>query len=124
MLAGPVIGARAFQDFLNLIGAETPEVAAYRNFSFELTSSKLKATQGARPSDFDLRMFMSLIPSLTEIFSPSADARMEALEQSLSLQAFGKFNKEQRDQIQAIKGQAWSKEDQILQQEMISQEII
>ncbi|GAF93957.1 unnamed protein product, partial [marine sediment metagenome] len=74
------------QRFLETIGFQSPEVAAYRTVRFEYVSALLKAMQGARPSDFDLRMYLALLPFASEILSGAADAKLGNMRESMLAQ--------------------------------------
>jgi hypothetical protein len=80
--AGPGL-TDTFFDAMNFVGMQPAEVAGYRTASFQWVAAFLKATQGARPSDFDLRMFMALVPSLTEVLAESGPEKLNVLEESM-----------------------------------------
>lgn len=82
----------SFFDALNLFGAQPAEVAAYRSSALLFASALLKATQGSRPSDFDFKNFLALVPKTTEVYSRSADAKLDQLENILRIQAAADTN--------------------------------
>lgn len=108
--AGPGF-TEGIQRFLANFGATPPEVAAYMNATFLLVSSTLKATQGARPSDFDLRMFMALMPLVTEVFSPAADSKMRIFGRSLEIQKRAPLDNRRAAEIDRIKNQPKTEAD-------------
>jgi hypothetical protein len=85
VLVGPIIGAPDLQSKLAYFGKQDPAAAAYESSMKEFVSIILKMRQGSRPSDWDLRFYMSLLPMLTETGSQSADARFEEMQASLEL---------------------------------------
>jgi hypothetical protein len=91
---GPLLGA-GVQDVFAALGMQPAEVARFRNAQFEFVSTLLRARQGSRPSDYDLRMYLALMPLLTETLSPAADAKFGAMKDSLmlSLRAYGEADK-------------------------------
>ena len=91
----------AIQDIRETFGASDPAVAAYRNARFQFVSALLKATQGARPSDFDLRMYLSLLPFSSEALSGAADEKLRIMEQQLELQMRVSGHPEVAQQIEA-----------------------
>ncbi len=114
LLVGPIIGGDTAQSLLRSFGAEDPFAAAYSVTSFRFVSAVLKATQGSRPSDFDLRMYMALLPSLTEIGSDSAAARFQEMNQSLAVAAATPFDKELGERVERIRNQRPSRADRVL----------
>ena len=90
-IAGPFITSN-FLDFFSQAGVDIgPAAAAYKNFGFEFVSTLLRARQGSRPSDFDLRMYLALMPMPSEVGLSSAVGKFDAMRKSLriSLRAFG-----------------------------------
>jgi len=82
---GAVIGDPLGQELLRLFGEENPFAAAYGVQMREYISILLKARQGSRPSDWDFKMYLTLIPSLTETRSASGIARLNQSLKSLDL---------------------------------------
>jgi hypothetical protein len=75
-----------------LIGADTPGAARYELESRNFIAKILKAIQGSRPSDFDMRFYIGLLPTLTEIqfdengnLSPAVLERFQIMEDQLEI---------------------------------------
>ena len=80
--AGPGLPS-GVSDGANFFGLGSPEVERYRAAQFLFVSGLLKATQGSRPSDFDLQMYLALAPGLQEIQSGTAAAKIKLLRETV-----------------------------------------
>jgi len=103
-----------YVDFLTRAGAVPKAAAAYQVSMFAFISFMLKAIQGARPSDFDLRMFLSQAPAFTEVMSGSADAKIHNLEMQSRIGLAARLSKEDMGRIIRQTEIPWSKEDDAL----------
>jgi hypothetical protein len=88
---GPWIPEK-WQDVLRFAGAQDPDVAQLKVRSFLTISFVLKAIQGSRPSDFDFKNFLAVMPQLQEILSESGPARLSALRKLIRNNQLGRFS--------------------------------
>lgn len=65
--AGPVLGSEKIRSVARWLALDTPAVAVYEQHSRMFVNSLLKSTQGSRPTDYDLRYYLELMPLMTEI---------------------------------------------------------
>lgn len=97
-IIGPFFGSW-YVKLLTTAGQLPRAAAAYQVSMFAFISFMLKAIQGARPSDFDLRMFLAQAPSFTEVMSGSADAKIENLEMQTRIGLAARLDKERAAEI-------------------------
>lgn len=76
---GIVTGSDPYQNFLRRLGEQDFYVAAVDNATKAFVNRYLKSEQGSRPSDFDLRYYLLMLPMITEIGTPGAGARMAVM---------------------------------------------
>jgi hypothetical protein len=98
---GPLIGEEGPQAFLRAIGAQQPEAAEFDTKRKFATRKAIEAFKDPRPSDFDIRFYLSMFPSLSELYSGSAEGRFKALEDMLRMQALSPYNRDIQSQIRA-----------------------
>lgn len=73
---GIIEGSDPVQNFLRRLGAQDFYIATVDNATKAFVNRYLKSEQGSRPSDFDLRYYLLMMPMITEIGTPGAGARM------------------------------------------------
>ncbi len=108
---GPALGTPAIQDMTRFFGIQDPAVANYELQYRNFTSRMLKAIQGSRPSDFDLRFYLGLMPMLTELWmtpegtlNPAAEQRLATMEKMLRTSAETPFDKKLGAQARRLRG--------------------
>ena len=111
---GPILGTQGFQEALRTIGVQDPNAAAYLNLQFDLIGSFLKAKQGSRPSDFDFKMYLALMPYLTEVGSPAARARLQSLKQIMEVASQLPYDQQIQQKIAAFKKNRATGNDRVL----------
>jgi hypothetical protein len=73
----------AISDVRTWLGSGSPEAEGYKASMFQFVTALLKARQGSRPSDFDLKMYLALAPTLQEALAGTADAKLGVLRETL-----------------------------------------
>jgi hypothetical protein len=98
---GPLVGEEGPQTFLRALGAQQPEAAEFDTKRRFAIRKMIEAAKDPRPSDFDIRFYASMFPSLSELYSGSAEGRFKALEDMLRMQALSPYNSDVQKQIKA-----------------------
>jgi hypothetical protein len=117
-LIGPVLGAPGIQEMSRFFALQHPAVANYELQYRNFTSRMLKAIQGSRPSDFDLRFYLGLMPMLTELtmtpdgeLNPAALQRLSTMEQMLRRSGETILDKKLARKAYQLRSQEWTEED-------------
>jgi len=91
------------QDLRTFFGKGSPEAEAYRSSMFQFVTALLKAKQGSRPSDFDMKIYLAQAPTLQEVLSGTAEAKLDVLRQSLDTSVLANTRSPFAGQVQAKK---------------------
>lgn len=113
---GSILGLENFVELQSAFGVINPAVASYMVNMRRMASLMLKSDQGSRPSDYDLRLFMALMPRLTEVNNPEiARRKFNALREGLEISRQATLgNSQAARQVAELRAPKWNEQEREL----------